>query len=79
MKIDPSRAKDLVGALQGVSQRIARSAGGRNVSLTVFLSPDPCTYKKVYTNTHTCVVSLYFCFVIIIVIVVIVIKSSKMR
>jgi hypothetical protein len=38
MKIDPTRAKDLVGALQSVSQRIAKSAGGRNVShMTYFL------------------------------------------
>ena len=32
MKIDPSRATGLVEALQGVSQRVAKSAGGRNVS-----------------------------------------------
>jgi hypothetical protein len=34
MKVDPARAKSLVSALQSVSERVAKAAGGRNVCLT---------------------------------------------
>ncbi|EPE33164.1 PLP-binding barrel [Glarea lozoyensis ATCC 20868] len=43
MKVDPTRAKDLVGALQSVSQRIAKSAGGRNVRLVAVSKLKPAT------------------------------------
>jgi hypothetical protein len=31
MKVDPVRAKALVSALQSVSERVTKAAGGRNV------------------------------------------------
>jgi len=39
MKIDPARAKSLVGALQSVEARIANVAAGRQVGQLTFLSP----------------------------------------
>lgn len=36
LQVDSMRAKDLVGALQAVTQRVIKSANGRNVT---FLSP----------------------------------------
>lgn len=35
MKVDPTRAKALVSALQSVSERIAKAAGGRNVRFSI--------------------------------------------
>lgn len=50
LQVDSMRAKDLVGALQAVSQRVIKSANGRNVffSLTVdqHLTFFPCFWDE---------------------------------
>jgi hypothetical protein len=46
MKIDPSRAKALSAALQSVSERVGRVAGGRNVSHLISLPV--CGYNGWY-------------------------------
>lgn len=44
MRIDPARAKTLVSQLQGVSERVATAANGRNVRAMSLL---PCALHSV--------------------------------
>ncbi len=46
MKIDPSRAKALSAALQSVSERVGKVAGGKNVSQLIFLPVCGCDVMK---------------------------------
>jgi hypothetical protein len=56
MKIDPARAKSLVGALQSVEARIANVAAGRQVGQLTFPSLlDPSYFTLLYTPLlHPC-------------------------
>jgi hypothetical protein len=55
MKVDPARAKALVSALQSVSERVAKAAGGRNVSRFTI----PSTFHRVHVTPNQMTYSSY--------------------